>query len=152
MTEYRFATLEAHLGRVYGPSRPVVVDQTRIAEFAEATGDHQWIHVDVERARRESPYGATIAHGFLTLSLVAEAMEHVGIAPPDASAVINYGVEKVRFLSPVIAGATLSARFTLTAVEPRGAGRKLLNIAGEVAAEGAGKPALIGTFLVLVIA
>lgn len=149
---YSFATLEAHLGLAYGPSRPVVVDQARIAEFAEATGDHQWIHIDVERARRESPYGATIAHGFLTLSLVAEAMEHVGIAPPDASAVVNYGVEKVRFLSPVIAGSTLTARFVLKAVEPRGDDRKLLHVTGEVTAEGAKKPALIGEFLVLIVA
>ncbi len=148
---YRFETLEAHLGHDFGGTAFIPVTQARIDAFADATGDHQWIHVDVERARKHSPFGGTIAHGFLTLSLVAGAMEQAAVVPGDARAVFNYGVENLRFLAPVHAGASVRAHFTLKAVTPRGAGRKLLRLGGTVEIKGADKPALVGDFLALVI-
>ena len=149
---YSFATLESHLGRDFGLSDDIVVTQQRINQFAESTNDHQWIHVDVERARAQSPFGGTVAHGFLTLSLVAGAIGSSGVVPKDAKAIFNYGIENVRFLAPVLAGATVRARFVLKAVEDKGEGRKLLNIAGTVEIDGSDKPALVGDFLALVIA
>ena len=149
---YSFATLESHAGHDFGLSDEIVVTQERINQFAEATDDHQWIHVDVERARTESPFGGTVAHGFLTLSLVAGAIGSSGVVPDDAKAVFNYGIENVRFLAPVPAGATVRARFVLKSVEDKGEGRKLLNIAGTVEIDGSDKPALVGDFLALVMA
>ena len=73
--------------------------------FAACTGDRQWIHVDVERAKRESPFGGPIAHGYLTLSLVAAMVMELGVIPPDAATGLNYGLDKVRFIAPVKAGA-----------------------------------------------
>lgn len=148
---YTFATLESHVGHVFGPTEFMPVTQARINLFADATNDHQWIHVDEARAAQESPFGGTIAHGFLTLSLVAGAMESAAVIPADVKAVFNYGVENVRFLAPVPAGASIRARFTLASVEARGDGRKLARFSGVVEIEGAEKPALVGTFLALVV-
>jgi len=148
---YSFATLEQHVGHDFGTSAPIEVTQARIDQFAEATGDHQWIHVDVPRARAHSPFGTTIAHGFLTLSLVASAIEELAIVPADASAVFNYGVENLRFLAPVPAGARVRVHCLLDSVEVRDAGRKLLRISGRVDVEGGEKPALVGGFLALVL-
>ena len=88
-----------------------MVGQPRIDGFAEVTGDHQWIHVDVERARDEAPFGGPVAHGFLTLSLLAAAISEAGVVPADAKGVINYGLDKVRFLAPVPAGAEVACGF-----------------------------------------
>lgn len=148
---YSFATLEEHIGHEYDLSDPILIDQDRINTFADATNDHQWIHVDVERAKTQSPFGTTIAHGFLTLSLVAGTMGSVGIAPADAKAVFNYGVENVRFLAPVPAGATVRTRFSLKSVEPKGEGRKIIRVSGIVEIEGSEKPALLGEFLALIV-
>ena len=148
---YSYETLEAHLGHDFGVTEFVPVTQERINTFADATNDHQWIHVDVERARKHSPFGGTIAHGFLTLSLVAGAMEEAAVIPGDAKAVFNYGVENLRFLAPVLAGAAIRAHFTLKSVEAKGEGRKLVRFGGTVEIEGSDKPALVGEFLALVI-
>lgn len=152
MENYRFDTIEEFIGHDFGLSEGIVVDQERINNFATSTNDHQWIHVDVERAKKQSPFGGTIAHGFLTLSLVAGAMGSSGIVPPDAKAVFNYGLEGVRFLSPVPAGATVRMQFVLKSVESKGEGRKLLHIAGTVHIDGADKPALVGEFLAYISA
>jgi acyl dehydratase len=149
---YGFATMQDHVGHDFGVSQPVVVDQARIDQFADATLDHQWVHVDVERARRESPFGGPIAHGFLTLSLIAGMIGSCGVLPEDAGAFFNYGVENVRFLSPVPAGATIRARFVLKGVELKAEGRKLVRVVGTVEIDGAPKPALVGEFLALVAA
>src|SRR6185295_13953919 len=87
--EYRMATLDRFVGCELGVSPWVDVDQRRIDAFADCTGDRQWIHIDVERARRESPYGGTIAHGFLTLSLAASLSIEAGVIPADAAAALN---------------------------------------------------------------
>ncbi len=91
---YSMATLDAFVGKELGVSEWEEIDQARIDAFAQCTGDHQWIHVDVDRARRESPFGGTIAHGYLTLSLVASQLADMGVVPHDASAAVNYGLER----------------------------------------------------------
>jgi acyl dehydratase len=121
------------------------VSQERIDRFAAATGDHQWIHVDRERARRESPYGATVAHGFLTLSLLAPLFTET-IEMRDARLGVNYGFDRVRFTGPVPAGARIRARFALRRVEEIEGG---LQLAWQVTVEreGAAKPVCIAEWI-----
>src|SRR4029453_12373772 len=97
---YSMATAGEFVGRELGVSNWVVVDQDRINAFAECTGDRQWIHVDAERARRESPFGGPIAHGYLTLSLVAATVMEIGIIPPDAAGGLGRGGEERAFIAP----------------------------------------------------
>ena len=104
------------LGQEIGTSDWVVVSQERINAFADATGDHQWIHVDPERAAVESPFGTTIAHGFLTLSLVSALMRNA-LSIGGLRMAINYGANRVRFVSPVPAGARIRARIVLASVD-----------------------------------
>lgn len=122
------------------------VTQERITLFADATGDHQWIHVDSDRAKRESPYGATIAHGFLTLSLLAHSLfESLKITFPTRMAV-NYGLNKVRFPAAVPAGSRIRARFTLKSLEE---GPRELHVtwAITVEREGGEKPCCVAEWL-----
>src|SRR6476620_6838289 len=128
---YGVATLKNFVGRELGVSNWVIVDQARIVAFAECTGDKQWIHVDVERATRESPYGGTIAHGYLTLSLLATLAIEVGLIPADARAGLNYGLDKVRFMAPVKAGARVRSRVVLLEVEEKQGGRIIVKTANE---------------------
>ena len=151
MTGYRMATLKEFAGREIGVSDWLTVDQHRIDEFADCTGDRQWIHVDVERARRESPYGGTIAHGYLTLSLAASLAMEVGVIPPDAAAALNYGLDKVRFVAPVKAGSRVRNRVMLVGVEDKGSGRVLITMQNTIEIEGDGKPALIADSLALLM-
>jgi acyl dehydratase len=102
----------ATIGEELGVSRWVDIDQKRIDDFADVTMDHQWIHVDVEKAKAESPYGATIAHGFLTLSLIPGVSKD-NYRVENAKLGINYGLNKVRFLSPVTAGSRVRVRSEL---------------------------------------
>lgn len=95
----------------------VLIDQDRIQRFADATDDHQWIHLDVARAKAQSPYGGTIAHGFLTLSMVAQFIQ-ASVGCEQASRGVNYGLNKVRFPAPVPAGARIRALLSLVAHEP----------------------------------
>jgi len=149
---YSMNTLDEFVGRELGVSEWVVVDQARIDAFAACTGDQQWIHVDVERARRESPFGGTIAHGYLTLSLLASLAMDVGLIPKDAAAGLNYGLDKVRFLTPVKAGARVRCRLTLTAVENKGGGRVMVKVANVLEIEGEEKPALLAETLAMLVA
>jgi acyl dehydratase len=105
------------VGREIGVSEWVTIDQERIDKFADATGDHQWIHVDVERAKNEMPGGRTIAHGYLTLSLIPMLMSQI-IRINNVSSRVNYGSNKVRFTNTVKAGSRVRARHVLKAVEP----------------------------------
>ena len=148
---YSMATLESFAGRQIGVSGWHAVDQQRIDAFAHCTGDRQWIHVDVERAGRESPYGGTIAHGYLTLSLVATLCIEAGAVPSDASAALNYGVDKVRFLTPVKAGARVRNRVTLVSVERKDKARALIAIRNTLEIEDEAKPALVADTLVMLI-
>ena len=151
-TGYTMATLSGWIGREIGLSGWITVDQHRIDEFADCTGDRQWIHVDVERAGRESPYGGTIAHGYLTLSLAASLAMEAGVIPPDAAAALNYGLGKVRFVAPVRAGARVRNRVVLLAVEDKGRGRALITMQNTIEIEGEAKPALIAEALALLMA
>jgi acyl dehydratase len=152
INEYRIATIDDFVGRELGVSDWVTVDQARIDAFAQCTGDRQWIHVDVERAKRESPFGGTIAHGYLTLSLLAALAIEIGLIPEDASAGLNYGLDKVRFMTPVKAGARVRNRVTLVSVEMKGGGRIIVKTMNELQIEGEDKPALIAASLAMLVA
>jgi acyl dehydratase len=133
------AALPEWVGREVALSDWVLVDQARIDRFAEATGDHQWIHVDPARAAAESPYGGTIAHGYLTVALIATLMLD-SLEVGGCRMVINYGINRLRFLTPVRSGDRVRARFTLAAVEPIKGGVQLLwTVSVEI--EGQTKPA-----------
>jgi acyl dehydratase len=148
---YSLSTITNFVGQELGVSAWMTIDQERINQFADFTGDHQWIHVDVERARRESPSGSTIAHGFLTLSLAAALQYEIGIIPAGVSEALNYGLERVRFLAPVKAGARIRDRVVLLAVETRGKGQLLLKTRNTIEIEGESRPALIAETLSLLL-
>jgi acyl dehydratase len=114
-------TLADRAGQELGVSDWLLVSQPRIDQFADATGDHQWIHLDAARAAAESPFGTTVAHGFLTLSLATTLLAET-IAVDGAGMIINYGCDRVRFVSPVPAGSRIRGRFTVAAVEDKGDG------------------------------
>jgi acyl dehydratase len=116
MTAIDLAHLGDAAGLEVGVSDWLVVAQDRIDAFADATGDHQWIHVDPERARTGTPFGATIAHGFLTLSLVS-ALVRDAVTVEGARMALNYGLNRVRFVSPVPSGSRIRARVTLAKVD-----------------------------------
>jgi acyl dehydratase len=145
------ATLNDWVGRELGVSDWLLVDQQRIDEFAHCTGDHQWIHVDVERAERESPFGGPIAHGYLALALLAPLAMQIGIVPEDAKAAVNYGLDKVRFMAPVKAGAQVRVRIALAGVTVHDGSRQLLKVLNTLEVENQAKPALIAETLVMLV-
>lgn len=145
------ANLNEWIGKEVGVSDWVLIDQARINAFADCTNDHQWIHVDVERAKRESPFGGPVAHGFLTLSLLADMGSNIGVIPKDVVAAFNYGMDKVRFLAPVKAGARVRARVVLMEVTEQAGGRKLIKLGNTVEIEGETKPALIAETLAMLV-
>lgn len=110
------AALKELIGQEVAVSNWVDITQERVNQFAEATGDRQWIHIDVERSRKESPFGGTVAHGFLTLSLLPKLMESA-IVMPDVKMGVNYGLNKVRFMAPVPVGSRIRARMKLLTVD-----------------------------------
>lgn len=137
-------------GKELGVSDWVEISQERINQFADATGDHQWIHIDVERAKKESPMGGPIAHGYLTLSLIPMLKNEV-YNIEGVKAGINYGLNSARFLAPVPSGARVRGRFVMKSVTPRGEGRFLLNNEVTIELEGSDKPACIAESLGLVL-
>lgn len=143
--------LLANVGKTVGESQWRTVDQQRIDGFAELTEDPQWIHTDPERAAKESPFGATIAHGFLSLSLLS-AMA-IDVLPTIKGQVmgINYGFDKVRFMNPVREGSKVRGSFTLMEVKQRSANEWQLRHGVQVEIEGQEKPALIAEWLSLAI-
>jgi acyl dehydratase len=106
-------SLKQFEGREFRPTDWLVVSQDRIQKFADATEDRQWIHVDLQRAQRESPFGATIAHGFLTLSLISYFLKQAVQIRSGVAMSVNYGLNKVRFPAPIRTGASVRARVTL---------------------------------------
>jgi len=129
------------VGRELAVSRWHLITQERINQFAEVTGDRQWIHLEEERARRESPYGATVAHGYLTLSLLP-ALSQECIVIHGVRMSVNYGLNRVRFMAPVRAGKEMRARFTLKKYEPLKEGVQVVWQA-MVDVKGEGKPACV---------
>ena len=145
----RAADLKAYEGKEIGVSDWFTVTQEQIDKFADATGDHQWIHVDVERAKKDMPGGKTIAHGFLTLSLIPmlnHQISHIN----NVRNGINYGCNKVRFTSPVPAGSRVRARAKLIAADPmKGGGVRLTNEM-TIEIEGQERPACIAETMSIV--
>lgn len=153
MQDIRFDDIEALRAKVseqFGPwGNEVEITQDMINKFAELTGDHQWIHVDVERAKRESPFRGTIAHGFLTLSLLPVLRAGSDYKIVGYGNATNYGSDKLRFVSPVPAGAKVHARARLAGVEAKPKGTQVTQ---EIAVHVVGqddRPALTYTMLVL---
>lgn len=134
------ADLQTLVGQDLGHSDWLVVDQSRIDLFAQATGDHQWIHTDPLRAAG-GPFGATVAHGFLTLSLLPALFE-TGFAIDDVRMGVNYGLNRVRFPAPVRAGSRLRGHFKLLSYEPLPGGAQL-TVESTIELEGSAKPACV---------
>jgi len=152
MGNLTFATMPSMIGQELGTSAWITVDQEMINQFAETTRDRQWIHVDVERAKRESPFKAPVAHGYLTLSLVAAMSYDIGAVPEGTAAAFNYGLDKVRFLTPVKAGAKVRMRSTLVSFEEKGPGQFLMKTNNTVEIDGEDKPALVAETLAMLVA
>jgi acyl dehydratase len=144
-------SLAGSVGQILGSSGWIVLDQPRIDEFAHCSGDGQWIHVDSGRAKRESPFGTTIAHGFLTLSLVAPTFFEVVSWKLAVRQVINYGLDKVRFLSPVRSGKRVRNHIKLLSIEAKGEGTHLMTTEHTVEIEGESRPALIAVSLIYLV-
>jgi acyl dehydratase len=139
--------LKSLVGQEVAASDWVEVTQSRINDFADATEDHQWIHIDAERAATDSPFNKTIAHGFLTLSLLPHLAAQAFAVRGDWKMGINYGLNRLRFPSPVTVGSQLRARFTLQSVEGVEGGYQI-TWAVTVEAEGSRKPSLVAEWLV----
>jgi|TARA_B110000483_G_scaffold221435_1_gene277416 acyl dehydratase len=141
------AQLKDYIGKEVGVTDWVEIDQDRINKFADATGDHQYIHIDPERAA-QTPFGTTIAHGFLTLSMIPMlSAENGGLKLENTVMGINYGLDKVRFINPVKVGNKIRGRFTLTGVEEKKPNHFLLKHTVTIEIEGEEKPALIAESL-----
>ena len=147
------ATLEEIRGRIgseIGVSGWIAIGQERVEEFADATEDRQFIHVDPDAAA-QTPFGGTIAHGFLTLSLLSRMGVEAMLLPEGTRMAINYGLDRVRFLAPVRSGKRVRGRFTLDSVEEKGPGQILLRHSVTVEIEGEDKPALSAVWLALIV-
>ncbi|MDX2485167.1 MAG: MaoC family dehydratase [Pseudodonghicola sp.] len=149
--ETALAAQEALIGTEIGLSDWITVDQPMIDAFADITHDHQWIHVNPERAAAEAPFGGTIAHGFLTLSLASRFGEDCFTPMPGEAMTLNYGFNKLRFLSPVPSGARLRGRFTLTAVRQRSEVEVLREFKLSIEIEGHATPAVVADWLAMTI-
>lgn len=140
--------IRRRVGEEIGVSGWLAMDQDRITAFADATEDRQFIHVDPDAAAR-TPFGGTIAHGFLTLSLLSRMAAETVLVPDTTKMVVNYGLDRVRFLAPVRSGKRIRGRFTLDSVEEKAAGQILLRHVVAVEIEGEDKPALSAVWLTL---
>jgi acyl dehydratase len=143
--------LQSNVGKDCGTSDWLTIDQQRINDFADVTQDHQFIHVDPERAKN-TPFGGTIAHGYLTLSLLAYFMQSggVGVEVPNRTMGVNYGLDKLRFLQPVPAGGRVRANAKLVEATEKNPGQYLFKLLVTVEIDGQDKPALIAETLTMV--
>jgi acyl dehydratase len=146
-----FEEIKARTGTEIGVSDWILVDQKAIDTFAEVTGDHQFIHVDPVAAA-QTPFGGTVAHGFLTLSLLSQMAAGVMLIPPTTKMGVNYGFEKVRFIAPVRSGKRVRGRFTLVSFEEKRPGQWQFLHHVTVEIEGEEKPALIADWIGLIFA
>jgi acyl dehydratase len=140
--------IHSRIGQEVGVSSWLIIDQARIDSFAEATEDRQFIHVDPEAAAR-TPFGGTIAHGFLTLSLLSRMAAEAMLLPEGSRMVVNYGFDRVRFLAPVRSGTRVRGRFVLDSVEEKAPDQLLMRHSVTVEIEGQQKPALTAEWLTL---
>ena len=148
MKTVKVSELPDLMGTEIGVSEWVVIDQDRINVFADVTEDHQFIHID-EEAAKKSPFGGTIAHGFLTLSMLAKFAEGAGLVVEGVNMGVNYGFEKVRFLAPVPSGSKIRGRFTLKSAVEKKPSQFLLTYEVTVDIDGQDKPALIADWLAM---
>lgn len=139
--------LRALLGTEIGVSRWMVIDQARIDTFADVTEDWQFIHVDPERARAETPFGGAIAHGFLTLSMLSAMVYEAGPSLKGVAMGVNYGFDKIRFLNPVRAGARIRGHFTLAELDETKPGEVTYKQTVSIEIEDEEKPALVATWI-----
>ena len=151
MTTITVDDIPAAIGTEIGRSEWRTVTQEMINLFADATDDHQWIHLDQERAAKETPFGTTIAHGFLTLSLLSTLAYEALPALEGATMGINYGFDRIRFMAPVRAGAKVRAVFTLADADIRPSGRVLNTYDVTLEIENSLKPALTATWLTMAV-
>ncbi|RWU23998.1 dehydratase [Pseudomonas alkylphenolica] len=142
------AELSQYVGKELGRSEWLAIDQARINLFAEATGDFQFIHVDPEQAAK-TPFGSTIAHGFLTLSLIPKLMEGILVLPEGLKMVVNYGLDSVRFIQPVKVDSKVRLKVDLTEAFEKKPGQWLLKFTATLEIEGQDKPAYIAEPLTL---
>jgi acyl dehydratase len=141
-----FAEIQTRIGTEIGISGWIPIDQQAIDTFADVTGDHQFIHVDPEAAAK-TPFGGTIAHGFLTLSLLSQMAAGVMLVPPTIRMAVNYGFEKIRFIAPVRSGKSVRGRFTLVSAEEKRPGQWQFLHHVTVEIEGEDKPALTADWI-----
>lgn len=141
--------MKAMVGRPIGTSPWIEISQKDIDIFAEVTGDHQFIHVDAEAAAR-TPFGGTVAHGFLTLSLLSQMASHVMLVPDTLKMAVNYGFERVRFIAPVRSGKRVRGHFTLSALEEKRPGQWQMTHDVTIEIEGEDKPALQAAWIGLI--
>ena len=144
-----YEELKRMIGQEVGVSPWVVVDQAMIEQFADCTGDRQWIHVDPERARRESPFRKTIAHGYLTLSLIGALIQHIGAIPENTMAAFNYGLGQGSFPCAGHYRRAGKAAHDLLSIEDKGPGQYLMKAENTIEIEGGEKPALIAETLAM---
>ena len=142
--------IHSRVGEEIGVSDWLLVDQERIDAFADATEDRQFIHTNPDAAQ-QTPFGGTIAHGFLTLSLLSRLAAEVMLVPAEAKMVVNYGLDRLRFLAPVRSGKRIRARFKLDSIDEKAAGQLLMRHQVTVEIEGEDRPALVADWLGLVI-
>lgn len=140
--------LKDYIGKELGHSDWLTIDQSRVDHFAECTGDHQFIHIDPEKAR-QTPFGGTIAHGFLSLSLLPLLMEDLMVVPQGTKMAVNYGLDSLRFIQPVRVGSRVRLHATLLDAHEKNPGQWLLKTRAEMQIEGAEKPAYIAQSLAL---
>ena len=148
-------TLSAYdtlVGQIIGHSNWASVDQKMIDGFCDVTGDYQFIHNDPKRAKDDTPFGGTIAHGFLTLSLITQMYKDHVPRLEGHELIINYGLERIRFLNPVPSGSEIRGQFTLKNLTERREGQYLAENEVQVEIKGCDKPAMIGTWLTLLVA
>ncbi|KSE22210.1 MaoC family dehydratase [Pseudomonas aeruginosa] len=142
------AALKDHVGKDLGHSEWLTINQERVDQFAECTGDHQFIHVDPEKAAK-TPFGGTIAHGFLSLSLIPKLMEGLLVLPEGLKMAVNYGLDTVRFIQPVRVGSRVRLGLTLLDVNEKNPGQWLIKARATLEIEGQEKPAYIAETLSL---
>ena len=147
MTNYTFDTINDFIGTELGVSAWITIDQDRINAFADATGDHQWIHVDEEKAKN-SPLGSTVAHGYLTLSLLPALLSELRVIPDSVTHVLNYGADKLRFMNFVKVNSRVRVRVELLSAESKSGGI-LIKTRNTMEIEGEEKPAMVAETLSL---
>ena len=151
MTEYNIPELKKFIGCEIGLSDWIMIDQGRINKFAKLTEDEQFIHINPERASKETPFGGTIAHGFLTLSMLVKLAESALPKIIDVKVTINYGFDKIRFIFPVAANSKLRAHFILKEVEERSPTQIMTKWDVSVEIKNVDKPAIVATWINLLM-